>query len=251
MLRVAERLQLAAQLRDGMSRAWSPRSVPPPARRCTNSISGGRRTRTLQHGPARGGRRPQGQREIRQAATGQRGRTLPAKRPRPSPARGTTARSCAPAAASRWIARPSGSCVRRAATWPSIARCAKRFRFSSCARIPPVHRSDGYGRRAAGRRRSHHLRRLAADPRAAGTRSRIRRRRWPGHSQSAAIGRRSRALRELESVEPLEFVLETVRQTRAALPGHIPVIGFAGARSRWPATRSKGAAAATTRTPRP
>jgi uroporphyrinogen decarboxylase len=36
-------------------------------------------------------------------------------------------------------------------------------------------------------------------------------------------------LKELESVEPLEFVMETVRQTRAGLPEQIPVIGFAGA----------------------
>ena len=35
--------------------------------------------------------------------------------------------------------------------------------------------------------------------------------------------------RELESVEPLEFVIETVRLTRAGLPADIPVIGFAGA----------------------
>ncbi len=36
-------------------------------------------------------------------------------------------------------------------------------------------------------------------------------------------------VRELESVEPLHFVMETVRQTRAGLPGEIPVLGFAGA----------------------
>ncbi len=34
---------------------------------------------------------------------------------------------------------------------------------------------------------------------------------------------------ELESVEPLEFVMETVRQTRAGLPAQIPLLGFAGA----------------------
>jgi uroporphyrinogen decarboxylase len=34
---------------------------------------------------------------------------------------------------------------------------------------------------------------------------------------------------ELESVESLSFVIETVRQTRSALPRGIPVIGFAGA----------------------
>ncbi|MEX0791586.1 MAG: uroporphyrinogen decarboxylase, partial [Pirellulaceae bacterium] len=34
---------------------------------------------------------------------------------------------------------------------------------------------------------------------------------------------------ELESVDSLHFVMETVRQTRADMPGHIPVIGFAGA----------------------
>jgi uroporphyrinogen decarboxylase len=34
---------------------------------------------------------------------------------------------------------------------------------------------------------------------------------------------------ELESVEPLDFVFETVRQTRADLPDDIPLIGFAGA----------------------
>jgi uroporphyrinogen decarboxylase len=36
-------------------------------------------------------------------------------------------------------------------------------------------------------------------------------------------------LRELESVEPLEFVMETVRQTRAGLPAAIPLLGFSGA----------------------
>lgn len=34
---------------------------------------------------------------------------------------------------------------------------------------------------------------------------------------------------ELEEVGALDFVFETVRQTRANLPGHIPLIGFAGA----------------------
>jgi uroporphyrinogen decarboxylase len=34
---------------------------------------------------------------------------------------------------------------------------------------------------------------------------------------------------ELESVESLHFVMETVKQTRAGLPANIPVIGFAGA----------------------
>ncbi len=34
---------------------------------------------------------------------------------------------------------------------------------------------------------------------------------------------------ELESVEPLDFVTETVKLTRAGLPNEIPVIGFAGA----------------------
>jgi len=36
-------------------------------------------------------------------------------------------------------------------------------------------------------------------------------------------------LRELDSLEPMEFVLEAVRLTRSALPEHIPLIGFAGA----------------------
>jgi uroporphyrinogen decarboxylase len=36
-------------------------------------------------------------------------------------------------------------------------------------------------------------------------------------------------LRELESVEPLEFVLEAVRQTRAGLNEGLPLLGFAGA----------------------
>jgi uroporphyrinogen decarboxylase len=34
---------------------------------------------------------------------------------------------------------------------------------------------------------------------------------------------------ELKSLEPLSFVMETVRQTRAGLANHIPLIGFAGA----------------------
>lgn len=34
---------------------------------------------------------------------------------------------------------------------------------------------------------------------------------------------------ELESVAPLEYVMETVRQTRADLPAALPLIGFAGA----------------------
>ena len=36
-------------------------------------------------------------------------------------------------------------------------------------------------------------------------------------------------VRELEQVESLDFVMDTVRKTRAGLPDHIPVIGFAGA----------------------
>ena len=36
-------------------------------------------------------------------------------------------------------------------------------------------------------------------------------------------------LRELEDMAPLDFVMETVRKTRAGLPGHLPLIGFAGA----------------------
>ncbi|MHB8969209.1 MAG: uroporphyrinogen decarboxylase [Pirellulaceae bacterium] len=36
-------------------------------------------------------------------------------------------------------------------------------------------------------------------------------------------------VRELESVEPLQFVMEAVRQTRRDLPPQIPLIGFAGA----------------------
>jgi uroporphyrinogen decarboxylase len=35
-------------------------------------------------------------------------------------------------------------------------------------------------------------------------------------------------VRQLEDVAELEFVMETVRRTRAGLPSHIPVIGFAG-----------------------
>jgi uroporphyrinogen decarboxylase len=35
-------------------------------------------------------------------------------------------------------------------------------------------------------------------------------------------------VRQLEDVGSLDFVAETVRLTRAGLPGHIPVIGFAG-----------------------
>jgi uroporphyrinogen decarboxylase len=34
---------------------------------------------------------------------------------------------------------------------------------------------------------------------------------------------------ELESVDSLDFVMETVRQTRRDLPAHLPLIGFAGA----------------------
>jgi uroporphyrinogen decarboxylase len=36
-------------------------------------------------------------------------------------------------------------------------------------------------------------------------------------------------LLELETVEPLDFVMETVRKTRAGLPETLPLIGFAGA----------------------
>src|SRR6185369_89131 len=34
---------------------------------------------------------------------------------------------------------------------------------------------------------------------------------------------------ELEEIESLDFVFETVRRTRAELPSNIPLIGFAGA----------------------
>ena len=36
-------------------------------------------------------------------------------------------------------------------------------------------------------------------------------------------------LRELESMDRLSFVVEAVRQTRAGLPPHVPLIGFGGA----------------------
>ena len=36
-------------------------------------------------------------------------------------------------------------------------------------------------------------------------------------------------MRELENVEPLDFVFEAIKQTRAALPDDLPLIGFAGA----------------------
>jgi uroporphyrinogen decarboxylase len=36
-------------------------------------------------------------------------------------------------------------------------------------------------------------------------------------------------LRELENIEPLAFVVEAVRKTRAGLPDRLPLIGFAGA----------------------
>ena len=36
-------------------------------------------------------------------------------------------------------------------------------------------------------------------------------------------------LQELESIEPLEFVIETVRKTRAGLSESLPLVGFAGA----------------------
>jgi uroporphyrinogen decarboxylase len=36
-------------------------------------------------------------------------------------------------------------------------------------------------------------------------------------------------LGELESIEPLDFVVQSVKLTRAALPGAVPLIGFAGA----------------------
>ena len=36
-------------------------------------------------------------------------------------------------------------------------------------------------------------------------------------------------LRELETIEPLEFVMEAVRKTRAGLPDSLPLIGFSGA----------------------
>ena len=36
-------------------------------------------------------------------------------------------------------------------------------------------------------------------------------------------------LKELEDVETLHYVMDTVRQTRSGLPDHLPVIGFAGA----------------------
>ena len=36
-------------------------------------------------------------------------------------------------------------------------------------------------------------------------------------------------LRELEDIQQLDFVYEAIRQTRAALPGDVPLIGFSGA----------------------
>ena len=52
-------------------------------------------------------------------------------------------------------------------------------------------------------------------------------------------------LRELNGIGPLGYVMEAVRKTREGLPAAIPLIGFAGARSPWPLTRSRGGRAAT------
>ena len=49
-------------------------------------------------------------------------------------------------------------------------------------------------------------------------------------------------LRELESMEPLGFVLETVRRTRAGLSPSLPLIGFAGAPFTLAAYAVEGAA---------
>ncbi len=58
-------------------------------------------------------------------------------------------------------------------------------------------------------------------------------------------------LLELESIEPLSFVIETVRKTRAGLSESLPLIGFAGTPSRWRPTSSRAAQAATIGSSRP
>ena len=39
-------------------------------------------------------------------------------------------------------------------------------------------------------------------------------------------------LRELESMDDLDFVVEAVRKTRAGLPGDVPLVGFAGGQAK-------------------
>ena len=83
---------------------------------------------------------------------------------------------------------------------------------------------------AAGRRRGDHLLRPAADSGADGAGPGVRQGRRAGHPQPGRERRpTSIACVELEDLDALDFVIETVRQTRADLPADIPLIGFAGA----------------------
>ncbi len=54
---------------------------------------------------------------------------------------------------------------------------------------------------------------------------------------------------ELESMESLDFVMQTVKHTRAAIKPHIPVIGFAGAPFTLASYMIEGGEAATISTP--
>ena len=126
---------------------------------------------------------------------GNRASRVQSPRPQPQAARrppGTTARSCAPAAASRRPTRPIWLMRQAGRYMPEYRAVREKTTFLELCKNPQLcQRGDVHRRRAAGRRRGDHLLRPAADPRTDGPGAGVRRRRGAGDSQPGArVGRR-------------------------------------------------------------
>ena len=142
----------------------------------------------------------------------------------------TTARSCAPAAASRPTSRPSGSCGKPGRYMPEYRRIREQHSFLELCSNPQL----------CSEIMCTAVERLGVD--AAIIFSDLLPILEPmgmelefAHGEGPLIHNPVREpadvdrVVELESADALHFVMETVRQTRADLPAHIPLIGFAGA----------------------
>ena len=193
LLRVAERLQLAAQLRRRHVAGDGRLDRPDHQRNAARvRVSRRRRAGALEDGATGGRRRRAGPRSWRDAS-GDRDRRSPQRRrpPPPRPRRapgpwddGPFMRACRRAAgrAHADLADAAGRPLHG-----RVSRGAREDHVSRAVQEPgAVRRGDDHGRRAAGRRRGDHLFRPAADPRADGPGAGVRRRRRAGDSQSAA-----------------------------------------------------------------
>ena len=224
LLRMAEQLDLTARLAAAW-RAWSwPRSGRRPAKCCaSNELPVDLEPEHSEDGAPRSGRRRAWAGAVRAQATSRRARQWRRGRESYRRARrgpwddGPFMKACRrePVDAHADLADAPG----RAATCPSIARCARRPRFSSCARIPQL----------CAEVMITAVERLGVD--AAIIFSDLLPMLEPmgldlefAHGEGPVIHNPVREaadvdrLIELEDVESLDFVMETVRLTRAGLP---------------------------------